>query len=220
MRATPPPQPIRSIPPAHPQRPGIPLSHFRSRRCTHAENNKCHSIHQAAARRSPARPGLWPVLTPLLGQRSRASLVSCRSPPAIPLATQPPASGPLHSVPSAWHTLAAHHPLAQALRGHCRGPCSSGDVSGKSEEASASLTRTRSNGHLYWKTCANATRSATCRTAQVDRCVCACETGGQRGGRACRACILRTPRPPDVGLGAFVSQLQAHPSPRGSSWGL
>lgn len=152
----------------------------------------------------PTKPSL-PRLLPFSPSHPAGHATSCLG------------SGPLHSVPSAWHTLAAHHPLAQALRGHCRGPCSSGDVSGKSEEASASLTRTRSNGHLYWKTCANATRSATCRTAQVDRCVCACETGGQRGGRAC---ILRTPRPPDVGLGAFVSQLQAHPSPRGSSWGL
>ena len=44
-RATPPPQTIWSIPPAHTQLPGIPLSHFRGCSCNHGENNKRHSIH-------------------------------------------------------------------------------------------------------------------------------------------------------------------------------
>lgn len=84
-RATPPPHLLWSVFPAHSRRLGIPLSHFRGRRCSPGGNCKCHCTLWAAAPLSPRRAGVWPARphpaphpVPRSLDRPRCSGASCK----------------------------------------------------------------------------------------------------------------------------------------------
>lgn len=140
------------------------------------------------------------------------------------VATQPPASGPLHSLCPQPGT---HFPGASVA-------CASSPWSLPRPLLPWGCVR-EERGSIYvpdpqmfvWAfvlekmcRCKLQTGSATRCVVQVDRCMCWSDRvrgcPGQRGDGCAELAFRESPAIPDVGLGAIVSQLQAHPSQRGS----